>query len=348
MVEESTTKPAETTKPVVTEPSTTVHTHKTTTVTVDPSCETPGMKYDVCSECGEKIGKETVIPATGHVAGDWETAEEPTVGAEGKKVKKCTVCEKILEEAAIPKLKAVTDEKTNISLEYPSENYDGEVSITVEESFDGSAINIVNTQTGSATTMIFDITMTVDGKETQPNGKVTVRIPLPEGYNPNRSFVYHVSTETGKAVKMNSRHENGYLVFETDHFSYYAVVDETESGTADATLSIKTPSTTTVKYGDTLILHAEIKGELPDGAKVEWSVEGSGVTIKPSDDGKTCAVTSTATGDVTITAKYVDANGVEHISEQEIESNAGFWQKIVSFFKNLFGINRIIEQKIKF
>ena len=110
---------------------------------------------------------------------------------------------------------------------------------------------------------------------------------------------------------------------------------------------IKKPSTTEVKYGETLILHADFES-IPDGAKIKWSVEGEGVTIVPSEDGKTCAVTSTSTGDVTITAKYTDANGVEHVSEQEIESNASFWQKIVSFFKNLFGISRIIEQVIKF
>ncbi len=110
---------------------------------------------------------------------------------------------------------------------------------------------------------------------------------------------------------------------------------------------IKKPSTSTVKYGETLILHADFEN-IPEGAKIEWSVEGNGVTIVPSADGKTCAVTSTSTGDVTITAKYVDSNGVEHVSEQEIKSNASFWQKIVSFFKNLFGINRIIEQVIKF
>ena len=110
---------------------------------------------------------------------------------------------------------------------------------------------------------------------------------------------------------------------------------------------IKKPSTSTVKYGETLILHADFTN-IPEGAKIEWNVDGNGVTIVPSADGKTCAVTSTSTGDVTITAKYVDANGVEHVSEQEIKSNASFWQKIVTFFKNLFGINRIIEQIIKF
>lgn len=111
--------------------------------------------------------------------------------------------------------------------------------------------------------------------------------------------------------------------------------------------NIKKPSTSTVKYGETLILHINASN-IPENAKIEWSVDGEGVTLKPSADGKTCAVTSTATGDVTITAKYTDASGVEHVSEQEIKSNASLWQKIVSFFKNLFGMNRVIEQRIKF
>lgn len=114
---------------------------------------------------------------------------------------------------------------------------------------------------------------------------------------------------------------------------------------ADEEEIIKKPSTSTINYGETLVLHADFTN-IPADAKIEWGVVGNGVTIKPSADGKTCAVTSTATGDATITAKYVDADGVEHIAEQEIESNASIWQKIVSFFKNLFGINRTIEQAV--
>lgn len=110
---------------------------------------------------------------------------------------------------------------------------------------------------------------------------------------------------------------------------------------------IKKPSTSTVKYGETLILHADFTN-IPEGTKIEWSVEGDGVTIVPSEDGKTCSVKSTSTGDVTVTAKYTDENGVEHISEQNIESKAGLWQKIVYFVKTIFGIPTVIPNAIKF
>ena len=113
------------------------------------------------------------------------------------------------------------------------------------------------------------------------------------------------------------------------------------------------PSTTTVNYGDTLILHADL-GEtaLPEGYSILWTVEGTGVNITPGEDGLTCEVTSVQSGNVTVKATIVDENGEavtdadgnEISAEQQLKSNVTFWQKIVSFFKNLFGISRIILQ----
>lgn len=123
----------------------------------------------------------------------------------------------------------------------------------------------------------------------------------------------------------------------------------------DGTFAIETPSTLKINYGDTLILHVDLSAN--SGLKdytVEWTVEGTGVEINPSEDGLTCGVTSVQRGKVIVTARVVDkngevvrdANGKEISSSQEITSNASFWQKIVSFFKNLFGLNRTIVQTI--
>ncbi|MBQ5825439.1 MAG: hypothetical protein IIW48_11620, partial [Clostridia bacterium] len=116
-------------------------------------------------------------------------------------------------------------------------------------------------------------------------------------------------------------------------------------------IKIKTPSVTTVNYGDTLILHADF-AVLPEGYSILWTVEGAGFSMTPSEDGLTCNVTSVANGNATAKATIVDkngeavldANGNEMSATQELKSNASFWQKIVSFFKNLFGISRIIPQ----
>ena len=119
-------------------------------------------------------------------------------------------------------------------------------------------------------------------------------------------------------------------------------------------LSIKSPSTTTVSYGFTLNLHANVT-DLPEGAGVVWSMNGSGFELNPSADGMTCGVKSVSKGSATITAKVVDkngnpvkdANGNEISASQQLTSKAGFFQKLAAFFKKLFGSNMIIPYALE-
>ena len=114
-------------------------------------------------------------------------------------------------------------------------------------------------------------------------------------------------------------------------------------------LTIRTPSTATVSYGFTLNLHANVT-DLPEGARVVWSMDGSGFELIPSADGMTCGVKSVSKGSATITAKVVDkngnavkdANGNEITASQQLTSKAGFFQKLAAFFKKLFGSNMVI------
>ena len=57
---------------------------------------------------------------------------------------------------------------------------------------------------------------------------VLVRLPLPAGYDPSKTDVYYISTETGVIERMNSYAEDGYIYFETNHFSVYAVLTASE------------------------------------------------------------------------------------------------------------------------
>ena len=122
---------------------------------------------------------------------------------------------------------------------------------------------------------------------------------------------------------------------------------------SNAKLSIKSPSTTTVSYGFTLNLHANVT-DLPEGARVVWSMDGSGFELIPSADGMTCGVKSVSKGSATITAKVVDkngnavkdANGNEITASQQLTSKAGFFQKLAAFFKKLFGSNMVIPSSL--
>ncbi len=121
-----------------------------------------------------------------------------------------------------------------------------------------------------------------------------------------------------------------------------------------ATVKIKNnPGSKTINYGETLRLTAET-ANMPVGAYVKWYVDGSGVSMSQNAEKSTCEITSTGSGTVTVTAKVVDKNGTplsnesgEISASQKVTSKAGIWQKIVSFFKNLFGANRTIIQMFR-
>lgn len=105
----------------------------------------------------------------------------------------------------------------------------------------------------------------------------------------------------------------------------------------------------TLNYGETLILTAAVT-DRPDDATVVWYVDG----VK-SSEGETFSLTFES-GTRTVEVKLVDKNGEalknsngEEIADfQEVTVKSGFLQKLISFFKNLFRLNRVITQTIKF
>lgn len=56
-------------------------------------------------------------------------------------------------------------------------------------------------------------------------GKVKVKIPIPEGLSGDL-HVFWYNDKNNKLVDMNAKAEDGYLVFETTHFSYYAIASK--------------------------------------------------------------------------------------------------------------------------
>ncbi len=266
----------------------------------------------------------------------------------------------------------------------------------------------------------YNICFVKNETEVQPNGKVQVKIPIPEGMDKKSCCVLR-EEKNGKWTVLTARVEGNYLVFETDHFSLYAVagnyadslkVDSmpakleykfgdiidtkgmsivvtyddgrtetitegfictparlAEGGTQEITVSygnttttftvevdsnikffaaVANPSTTTIKYGDSIILHAEITGNLPAGATIQWSTDNGNFEKVASNDGMTCKITPKSSGDTTITMKVVSADG-EVIAEdtQKMTSKAGFFDKLIAFFKKLFGLTKTIPQAFK-
>ena len=122
-----------------------------------------------------------------------------------------------------------------------------------------------------------------------------------------------------------------------------------EQAKKDIRVEIKNnPGSKTIKFGETLRLTAVTSASLPEGTKICWYVdgvksgEGETFEIKFESGTKTIAVKITdESGNI-----LKDTNGNEIADSQNVSVNSGIWQKIVSFFKNLFGMNRTVIQKI--
>lgn len=104
----------------------------------------------------------------------------------------------------------------------------------------------------------------------------------------------------------------------------------------------------TINYGETLRLTV-ITADIPAGVKIYWYVDG----LKKGE-GETFNI-SFESGTKTVEVKLVDengnilmnANGNEISDSERVTIKAGFFQKLISFFKNLFGVNRTVVQLIK-
>ena len=69
---------------------------------------------------------------------------------------------------------------------------------------------------------VFDISLVKGGETVQPNGAVLVALPVPQGMNGSDMRVYHIA-DNGAKTDMNAVYSNGFMIFDTDHFSVYSI-----------------------------------------------------------------------------------------------------------------------------
>ena len=167
----------------------------------------------------------------------------------------------------------------------------------------------------------------------QPSGKVEVSIVAP--YKP---VTVYRQNDDGTWERIKSKVVNGMVIFEVDHFCKFILLN---SDAEDTIVDIRTPSTTTINYGDKIILHAYTDGELPAGYQIKWISSNNNFSMTVSDDGTACTISPESSGDTVFTAVIVDEeDNVVSSDEQDMTAKAGLWQKIVAFFKKLFGLTK--------
>lgn len=110
------------------------------------------------------------------------------------------------------------------------------------------------------------------------------------------------------------------------------------------TLSIQEPSRTEIRNKDGIVLHTVVEGELPDGARIEWSWDNNKFDVEKNDDG-TLTIIARNNGETTITATVYGADGDILATDSIVmNSKSGFFDKIGGFFRSLFGTTKIYDK----
>lgn len=113
----------------------------------------------------------------------------------------------------------------DVEVAMPENTIDSTAELRVDEIDINNIVVVLPEEFDVATANVYDIYFEKDEQRVQPNGAVTVYIPVPSDMDGEKCKVFHID-ESGNATDMNAVYENGYMVFTTEHFSYYALVEE--------------------------------------------------------------------------------------------------------------------------
>lgn len=114
--------------------------------------------------------------------------------------------------------------ENSVEVTMPEEIIDSNAVLKVDEIESGNIVVVLPEDFNAETAIVYDIYFEKDEQRVQPDGSVTVYIPVPNDVDGEKYKVFHLD-DLGNATDMNAVYENGYMVFQTDHFSYYALVE---------------------------------------------------------------------------------------------------------------------------
>ena len=197
-------------------------------------------------------------------------------------------------------------------------NVDNNTIVRVFKVLDDSQITInlsQNRYVEKSTT--YDIYMVKDNQKVQPNGKVVVSIPIPEGYDAKNCVIMRQEKD-GSWTEFKPTISGKLLVIETDHFSYYSVVQVSKSRVRDVSVSdIK------LNYKKSTTIKPTIKAD--EGAKYTVKYSSSNTKVATVDEnGKVYAAKK---GSATITCTVTDSNGntVQDTCKVTVKYSFGQW-----------------------
>lgn len=138
----------------------------------------------------------------------------------------------------------VTDKTTNIKLETNTGVVPADIILNSNKITTEKTLNTIKTALKDISTkyISYDITLTSNGVKIQPNGKVTISIPIPTDYDKTKLAVYRIADD-GTKTKYDVKVIDNLATFETDHFSTYVLVENNVVNNTNSKEKDDTPKT---------------------------------------------------------------------------------------------------------
>jgi chitodextrinase len=195
--------------------------------------------------------------------------------------------------------KVVTDNKTGITVKGSMSANASKISARVID--DKSKIASLDKNLSSAATktetyktvLAYDLSLFDDAdKKIQPNGSVSVSIPLDENLAKKKLVVFYID-DKGVATKMDSTVANGVITFTTTHFSQYVIAEVVPTTPADTSSS--NGGTTGATTGGSATGSGTTNGETTTNVASTTGTTTGGTASGTTSAGTTTSTTSTST-----------------------------------------------------
>ena len=212
-----------------------VHTYKSS-ITIEATCSAKGTKTLTCTRCGASK-TEDYEDASAHRWDDGVTTSDVTTYT-------CTLCSATKTVISYAEETKATVNKDSLSgnavelkeatlaldetllnqvsgeVQLSAEVLDESVTSSLKEKLDETALAAI----GDAKIYDFSISDNNGALTDWNGGKITVTLPytLQEGDDPDNIAVYYL-TDEGTISEFKAVYSGGFVVFETEHFSYYTV-----------------------------------------------------------------------------------------------------------------------------
>lgn len=222
------------------------HTYKAA-ITTEANCQTTGVKTYTCSTCNDSYTETIPANADAHIWNNGTSEANVTTYActvEGCTASRTTINASTETEATVTR-EALADvdevELKNAAIKLDNTTLgklSGDVKISAETT---DVSNITNLASELAAQIgenpVYDFSMTADGNQVSDfgDGKVTITIPytLQEGDDADCIDVWYINDD-GEVEVVKGTYNNGYVTFQTSHFSYYTVTRLTPAQRCEA------------------------------------------------------------------------------------------------------------------